>query len=103
MLEGLAPSAIVKPFRRNVIPGAPTAMHGAPATIQVTSPTSSLSSNMVSVVEMVPLMSVAWARGPQTKSANTEKTESIIRLERIWLIGPPYAVLKVAIGQRGRG
>src|SRR6267143_690269 len=56
---------------------------------------------MVSVVEMVPLMSVACARAPQTRKANTEKTESVIRLERIWLIGPPYAVLKVAIGTTG--
>jgi hypothetical protein len=33
----------------------------------------------------------------QTNSANTEKTESVIRLDRIRLIGPPYAVLEVAI------
>jgi len=52
---------------------------------------------MVSVVAMMPLMSVAWARAPQAKSANTEKTESVIRLQSIWLIGPPYAVLKVAM------
>src|SRR5258708_7788365 len=97
LLEGLAPSVMVKPFRRNWIPGAPNAMHGAPATIQVTSPTSSLSSKMVNVVEMVPLMSVAWARAAQTTITNAGKTERVILLERIYLTGPPYAVLRVAI------
>src|SRR6266550_5932717 len=51
---------------------------------------------MTKVVLMVPLMSSACARAPQTKSANTQKTERVNGLERNWVIGPPYAVLKVA-------
>ena len=73
-------------------------MQGAPATLHVTSPASSLSSETVSVVEIVPLMPLAYALAPQTRSPSTEKTEMMIRLERNRLIGPPYAVLKVAMG-----
>src|SRR6516162_4841894 len=94
-------SVIVKPFKRNLIPEAPITMHGAPATMHVTSPTSSLSSERVSVVEIVPLMSLALARVPQTKSANIDKLSSDTRLTEIWFIGAPYAV-KVARGHRGR-
>src|SRR5256884_1647849 len=61
-------------FRSNLI-------QGAPATSQVTSPTSLLSSKMVSVVEMVSLISVACVRAPQTRSPSTKKTEMVIRSE----------------------
>jgi hypothetical protein len=52
---------------------------------------------IVSVVEMVPLISVACVRPAQSKRAEKAKIIGGIRWERNWPIGPPYAVLKVAI------
>jgi hypothetical protein len=66
---------MVKPFSLNSMSFAPKLMHGAPATVQVTLPTNWLFSDIVSVLEMVPLMSTAEAsaalsRSPQTKIAS---------------------------------
>jgi hypothetical protein len=58
-------------------PFASAAVNG---TLQLTSPTSRLSSEIVTVEVMVPLMSVAWARSAQTKSAKTTKAAIAIRL-----------------------
>src|SRR5712664_3738522 len=60
-------------------------------TLQLTSPTSWLSSEIVSVEIMVPLMSVAWARSAQTKSAKTTKAAIAIRLGGNRFIQPPLS------------
>src|SRR5260370_6325293 len=64
-----ASPVILKPFKSSVMPGAPSAMQGAPLTVQVTSPMSLLLSVIVSVVAMVPLMSVAKALPAQKQTA----------------------------------
>jgi hypothetical protein len=52
---------IMKPFSRNEMRGAPNVMHGAPVTMHVTLPTSRLSSLMIRVLVIRPLMSSAAA------------------------------------------
>jgi hypothetical protein len=78
-----------------LIPDEPKLMQGAPTTIQVTSPTNSLLSVIVSVEEMVPLISVAWRRAGKTSSENTDRTKSVNGLEKYEPIRPPYTVPKV--------
>src|SRR5690348_8440361 len=97
LVGGFACPVMVKPFSLNVISGAPNLMHGALLTVQVTSPTSSLSSMIIRVEGIVPLISSAGVGLGQTTRAEKAKTARVIRLERSWFIGPPYAVVKVAI------
>jgi hypothetical protein len=52
---------MLKPFKSRMRFDAPKAMHGAPVTVQVTSPTSRLFSVIVSVAVIVPLISIACA------------------------------------------
>jgi len=91
-VQSVALPVIVNPFRRNLIPDEPKLMQGEPTTIQVTSPTSSLFSVIVSVEEMVPLISVAWRRAGKTRSKNTDRTKGVNGLKKYEPIGPPYAV-----------
>src|SRR5437588_9459256 len=80
---GSACPVIVKPFNCSVTCEAAMAMQGALLTVE-----------MVSVVEMIPLISVACVRAPQTMSPNTKKTEIVRCLERNWLIGAPDAEIR---------
>src|SRR5713101_3608175 len=73
---------IVCPLRRSLMWSAPKAIHGfAPArlsgTVQVTSPTNWLSSVIVTVIEMFPLRSVAWA-GPANTNSATKRITRIV-------------------------
>src|SRR5215469_7044800 len=60
---------ILNPLRSRVTPDVAMVMHGAPVTVQVTSPTSLLFSMMVSVAVIVPLISVARVIPAHRKSA----------------------------------
>src|SRR6266852_1382260 len=73
---------IVCPLSRSLMWSAPKAIHGfAPArlsgTVQVTSPTNWLSSVIVTVIEMFPLRSVAWA-GPANTNSATKRITRIV-------------------------
>src|SRR2546426_6953605 len=73
---------IVCPLRRSLMWSAPKAIHGfAPArlsgTVQVTSPTNWLSSVIVTVIEMFPLRSVAWAV-PANRNSATKRITRIV-------------------------
>src|SRR5579864_734495 len=70
-VRALAFPVIVNPFNFSVSPGAPKLMQGPPVTAQFTSPTSSLLSVMTTVLEMVPLISVARADPVLRKSATS--------------------------------
>src|SRR5215469_5379628 len=74
---GSACPVIVNPFSSSVTLGAPMLMQGAPVTVHVTSPASWLSSLIVMVAEIVPLIFAAVAvptmsRNPRTAQANDD-------------------------------
>jgi len=60
----------------------PFASAAVSGTLQLTLPTSRLSSKMVRVEVMVPLMSVAWARSAQMKNVKTAEAAIAIGLGR---------------------
>jgi hypothetical protein len=74
---------MVKPFKSRVTFGAPMERHGAPVTVHVTSPTSLLLSMTVSVVVMVPLISVAQALPAHTKRTPRNATNHVPIFRRV--------------------
>src|SRR5690242_1054690 len=79
---GSACPVIVKPFNSSLTFGAPMAMQGAPVTVQMTSSTNRLSSVMVRVAEIVPLMSAAYALLPDIATAPRNTGNHVIRFSR---------------------
>ncbi len=70
------------------MPFAPKTMHGdlRSATEQLTSPTNRLSLEIVRVLEMVPLMSVAWPVAAKTKSVKTNAVTLLSVVKRFIIL-----------------
>src|SRR6516165_6626531 len=75
---GLPCPVMLYPFRSNVKPEAPKLIHGAPVTVQVTSPTRRLLSVIVSVVVIVPLISVAQATPAHPMIATVSAPQNLV-------------------------
>lgn len=105
-VTGSADPVIENPCNLSEIPEAPNAMHGAgPVTVQVTSPTSWLSSVRVNVLEMVPRISAADDVSANTRrtAPNTLKTGALlVRILAPAFLCSPFETTVVASASKWR-